>query len=76
MPISLSDDELEIVMSAAAPLPPQDRSRFLIDVAAELEKHRSDLGPGLITRVVRELQRKHFAPPTFTNHRGASKYDR
>jgi hypothetical protein len=34
MSISLSDDELRIVMDCAQPLAPQDRNAFLRDVAA------------------------------------------
>ena len=52
--------------SAAQPLAPEDRARFLQDVAAELEKLRSDLGPGLIARVTRDAQKRHFDPPSFT----------
>jgi hypothetical protein len=72
MPISLTDDELLIVMSAARPLAPQDRDRFLRDVAGELEKYRSDIGPGLTARICRDAQRRHFNPPSFH----LSKYDR
>jgi hypothetical protein len=34
--ISLSDDELQILMSAAKPLQPQQRDQFLRDVAEAL----------------------------------------
>ena len=38
--ITLDDDELTAVMTAAKPLPPKDRNPFLRTLAAELEKHR------------------------------------
>jgi hypothetical protein len=64
--ISLSDDELRSVMQAAAPIDPRDRGAFLRDVASELAKY-SELGPGVVGRVVANLQRKYFDPPNFQN---------
>ena len=66
MPISLSDDELRIVMDCAQPLAPKDRDAFLRDVAAELEQ-RHQRGPGAIYRACRELQKKYFDPPISTS---------
>lgn len=66
MPLALSDDELRIVIEAAAPLAPKDRGEFLRAVATELAKHEL-LGPGIVGRIVRELQRKYFDPPRFPN---------
>jgi hypothetical protein len=43
---SLSDDELAIVMDAAAPIQPRDRDAFLRDVASELSKY-PELGQAL-----------------------------
>ena len=65
MPISLSDDELRIVMDCAQPLQPHERARFLQDVAAELDRYRSDIGPGMVSRVAAEAQRRHFDPAQF-----------
>jgi hypothetical protein len=61
MPLSLSDDELAAVMQAAAPLPPRDREAFLVDVAGELANY-PEIGPGVVHRVVRQIQRQHLAP--------------
>ncbi len=49
--ISLSDDELQIVMDCARPLAPRDRAEFLRDVAAELARYEL-LGPGIVGQVV------------------------
>jgi hypothetical protein len=49
MPLSLSDDELRIVMAAAQPIPPQDRDRFLRDVGEQLAKFR-EVGVGIVGR--------------------------
>jgi hypothetical protein len=62
--LSLSDAELEVVMSYAGPLPHQSLGAFLESVAAELSKLDHDLiGPGTITRVCRLVQRQYFDPP-------------
>ena len=68
--IALTDAELEQVMTAAKPLAPKDRDPFLRDVAAELAEHPA-LGPGIVGRVVRDVQRSYFDPPNLS---GASKY--
>jgi hypothetical protein len=58
-PLALTDEQLSAVYAAAEPLVPADRSLFLQDVAAELDG--KELGDG---RVVREVQRRYFHPPT------------
>jgi hypothetical protein len=73
--LSLSDDELEAVMAAAVPLAPRSRDVFLREVAAELRRYQ-DIGPGLVGRVCRELQRKHFDPPNLDGHREPNAYGR
>ena len=69
MPLSLSDSELAAVMEAARPIPPRDRSNFLRDVVAELQKY-PELGPGIIGGVTAKLQ--HLAPRM--GHNVGSKY--
>jgi hypothetical protein len=59
MPLSLSDDELAALMTAARPIPPRDRDQFLRDVAVELAKY-PEVGPGIIGRVCSKLQRQHL----------------
>jgi hypothetical protein len=61
MPLALSDSEMAAVIDAARPIPPRDRSAFLRDVVAELQKC-PELGPGIIGRVVAKVQRQHLAP--------------
>lgn len=60
--LALSDDELQIVMSAAAPIRPADRDQFLRDCASELSKFEV-IGPGIIARVAAKVQREHMNPP-------------
>jgi hypothetical protein len=62
-PIHLSDSELAAVMNAARPLPPQDRDRFLQDIANELAGLPM-LGDGAVYRAITTVQRRHFDPPS------------
>ena len=69
MPLALTDSQIDIVMNAAAPLLPQDRSRFLEDVGAALAAV-SDLGDGIVARTCREIQRRHFRAPDLSHNHG------
>jgi hypothetical protein len=57
--LALSDDELDAVMHLAAPLPLQNRKRFLEAIASELQARGAEAGPGAVHRIARELQ-SHF----------------
>jgi hypothetical protein len=59
--IRLSDSELQAVMDAAAPLEPRMRDAFLRSVAHALTGR--EVGPGLVARTCREVQREFFDPP-------------
>ncbi|MEY9183150.1 hypothetical protein ABIG06_004731 [Bradyrhizobium sp. USDA 326] len=72
MPISLSDSEMAAVMDAAAPIDRRARDAFLREVFGELAKHEV-IGPGIIGRVVRDIQRRHLAPRT--GHNVVGKWD-
>jgi hypothetical protein len=73
--VRLTDDELAIVMHAAQPLLPGDRGPFLQQVARALESMPADaIGPGSVARIVRGLQREHFAAPTPGRSMAGSKY--
>jgi hypothetical protein len=63
--LALSDDELQIVLTAAKPLQAHQRAAFLEEIATELAKHGGVVGPGLVSRLAREIQRRHFDPPIF-----------
>jgi hypothetical protein len=56
-PVSLSDEELRTVQTAATPLARWQRDRFLKDVARELERHE-EIGAGVVARVARSVQRR------------------
>ena len=60
--LSLTDNQLAIVMSHAHPLQPRDRSQFLEAVADRLAG-AGELGDGTVSRACRELQRSYFDAP-------------
>ena len=61
LPLALSDDQLDTVMRGAAPLPPQDRHKYLQRVA-ELLYQQGEIGDGAVARACREAQRAFFRP--------------
>jgi len=71
-PLRLSDDELDIVMAACRPLAPNRRDSFMTEVANALAGYQ-ELGPGLVSRVCRETQKRHFDAPDL-GHGEYSKY--
>jgi hypothetical protein len=68
--LSLSDDELQTIMNLAQPIAPALRDPFLRAVATALGKFPPDaLGPGLINRVARPLQKEFLHPPSLRETR-------
>jgi hypothetical protein len=55
--LALPEDLYLAIQRAAAPITLSERPRFLQELAAELERHPV-IGPGLVHRCVRELQKK------------------
>jgi hypothetical protein len=64
-PRALSDDEREIVFTAAQPINRARRDAFFAYVAEELGK-LAIIGLGNVARVCREVQARHFDPPLAT----------
>jgi hypothetical protein len=62
-PIALTDEQMDAVMRAAAPLLPQDRSAFLEEVARELAV-LPEVGNGSLHQVIARVQQRHFTPPS------------
>ena len=66
--MTLTDAELDVLLNLARPLDPAMRDPFLRAAAIELARYQSaELGPGLINRVGRLLQREFWSPPKVTN---------
>ena len=55
---SFDDAEIEQIMAAAAPLPPEHRAEFLRLVVNELGS--AEPGPGAIYRAVATIQRRYL----------------
>jgi hypothetical protein len=64
-PISLSDEQMNAVMRACQPLQPYERSAFLAALAPLL-RGRNDVGDGELHRLIRELLRQTWHPPSGT----------
>ena len=60
-PPRFTDEQIDAIMRAAAPLAPGDRTLFLEAVVAALDGKA--LGDGLVFRVIREVQLRHLDPP-------------
>lgn len=61
--LSLSDEELNAIISLARPIEAAMRDAFLRGMAKELARYRDSIGPGLIFRVGKQLQREFLRPP-------------
>ncbi len=70
-PIRLTDDQLGVIYSAAAPLHRADRDAFLRNVAERLRG--IEIGDGSIARACRDAQRQFISPPAL-NHGNNSIY--
>ena len=62
-PIGVSDNQLDMIMRACAPLEPVDRDPFLRALAAALCGEPQPLGDGAVYRACKALQREFFKPP-------------
>jgi hypothetical protein len=71
LPIRLTDAELDAVLAAARPIAVERRDAFPQRVAAELRGR--EVGPGLVHRVVAQVQGEFFDPPLETRT-GVGKY--
>ena len=68
-PLSLDDAEMDQVMSACAPLPPERRDAFLQAIAAELAGC-PEIGPGSVHRAIGATQRRFYDAPNLTGNAG------
>jgi hypothetical protein len=79
-PLSLTTEEMDLLLSLAQPIDQRQRDQFLHEVAAELEAKRQagEIGEGSVHRVARTIQRKYWDPPqispnaTAPVHRGSA----
>jgi hypothetical protein len=69
-PLRLTDDQLDAMLRAAEPLAVGDQDAFLRDVVAALHGH--ELGDGAVYRVIAQIQRRYYDPPSMSS---PSKWD-
>ena len=77
-PIALSDAQLNAIIAASTPLPPDLRGAFLETCAREIAALPM-IGDGSLHRMIMNVQRQYFRPPLETEEhgrRGISKYAR
>jgi hypothetical protein len=69
MPLSFSAEEMDLLLSLAAPIDQRQRTQFLTEVTTAIEEEaaRTSVGPGLVHRVARTVQRRFFDPPELPN---------
>jgi hypothetical protein len=71
MPLALTTEEMDLLLTLAAPINQRLRTEFLAAVAAELEaaSAQTGVGPGQggVHRVGRVVQRRFFDPPQLPN---------
>jgi hypothetical protein len=60
--LRLPPHELDLVMQAVKPVAESDRDALLKDVAAELGQHEV-VGPGLLHRIISEVQGRYNVAP-------------
>jgi hypothetical protein len=80
MPLSLTDEEKDLLLSLAQPIDQKQRAAFLATDAAELEAsgQAGAVGLVLVHRTARVVQRRFFEPPqispnsTAPVHRGSA----
>jgi hypothetical protein len=65
MRLSLSTEEKDLLLSLSAPIDQRQRDQFLREVTVGIEEEaaRTCVGPGLVHRVARTVQRRFFDPP-------------
>lgn len=68
--LSLTDDELSQIMSAARPLDRDRRDAFVQAVAAEVARC-GETGPGVVHRIIAATQRHFWDPPQLSHAAGA-----
>ena len=63
--VSLTDQQLSVVMSAASTLAPSDRGEFLEALAAAL-RVEPEIGDGVLARRIKLVIKPFFRPPSST----------
>jgi hypothetical protein len=62
--ISLTNAQMTAISNVARPMQPTERMAFMAAVLEELIYRRDEIGDGSLGRLLKDLQKKHFTPPT------------
>ena len=69
MPLAFTTEEMDLLLSLAAPIAAAQRSAFLDAVAAAIGEQAS--GPGLVHQTARRIQRDFWTPPQLSPNAAA-----
>jgi hypothetical protein len=64
MSLALSDTQVDHIMLVSRPLQPKERTAFLAALFEDLLMRRESVGDGELGRTLRDLQHRHFKPPS------------
>jgi hypothetical protein len=64
MSLALSDAQVNHIQLVSRPLRPEERREFMARLFEELLNRREEIGEGELGRTLRDLQRRHFQPPS------------
>jgi hypothetical protein len=64
MSLALTDSQITAITNLARPLAPPERAGFFAELFETLLMRRNEVGDGELSRTLRDLQRRHFQPPT------------
>jgi hypothetical protein len=65
MPLSLAPEEMDLLRALSEPIDQRRRTEFMTEAARRIEEAspQSGVGPGVVHRVGRVVQRQYFDPP-------------
>jgi hypothetical protein len=64
MSLALSDAQINHILLTTRPLQPRERQEFMAQLLEDLLNRRDEIGEGELGRLLRDLQRRYFTPPT------------
>ena len=73
MPLSLTSEEMDVLVSLSAPLDPTSRAAFTEEVSEALATI-ADRGAGVVFRTARTIQRRYWSPPQLAPESAAPRH--
>jgi hypothetical protein len=75
MSLALSDKQVDHILLASRPLQPRERREFMARLFEDLLNRREEIGEGELGRLLRDLQRRYFQPPSVDERETARAVD-